>query len=127
MSDHHHCDHEEQRDRGGRFVIGGKAGPGRPKGARSKLSEAFLQDVHTVWEKRGLKALEQTAIKKPAEFCRIIALLMPQQATLDVNVVHDVSDALTAFRTMADMLGADPRAGMVRLRRLAPQIEHDDA
>jgi hypothetical protein len=112
-------DTAEQRNRGGRFVIGGKAGPGRPKGARSKLSEAFLADLHEVWEKRGMKALEQCATKKPAEFCRIVAGLMPSDINLNLSI--NAADFAAKFRTACELLG-NPEPP--RLRRPLRVIEH---
>ena len=58
---------------------------------------------------------------------KIAADLLPKTATLDVdvNVLHDVSTALQAFRVLSDTLGTDPKIGMRRLYQLAPQIEHD--
>jgi hypothetical protein len=116
---------DRQRDRGGRFVIGGIPGPGRPRGARSKLSEAFLQDLHAVWEKRGMKALEQCATKKPAEFVRVIASLMPQDISLSVAV--DVTDFAQKFRTACELLGnAEPPQPRRPLRDIsrAKVIDH---
>jgi hypothetical protein len=33
---------------------------------------------------------------------------------------------LEAFRVASDLLGADPAAGLRRLRKIAPMIEHAD-
>jgi len=124
MNDHHdhgdRQDHDEHRDRGGRFVKGGIPGPGRPRGARSKLSEAFLQDLHTVWEARGLKALEQCATKRPAEFCRIIAGLLPHDVRIDVAI--DAAGFAERYKSAVELLG-NPEPP--RPRRSLRVIEHD--
>jgi hypothetical protein len=117
-------DTAEQRDRGGRFVIGGKAGPGRPRGARSKLSELFLEDLRDAWQTHGKTALEKCAVEEPAQFLRTIASLIPKQAEVDVgvSVFHDVRGVVEAYRMASELLGVDPQRGIRRLK----QIEHDD-
>ena len=96
---------DEQRDRGGRFVIGGKPGPGRPKGARSKLGEAFLEDLRTAWEEHGADALARCARDEPSQFCRIVAGLLPKD--LNINLAHTVDPQNVAdrFRAALEMLG----------------------
>jgi hypothetical protein len=97
---------------------------GRPKGARSRLSESFIADVHTVWEECGIEALRTCAAEKPTEFCRIIALLMPNNVNLSISV--DPVDFAAKYRTALEMLGNEPPPP--RLRRPLPGqprvIEH---
>jgi hypothetical protein len=76
----------EQRDRGGRFVIGGKPGPGRPPGARSKLGEEFLEHLRTSWSEHGAAALQRCAVEDPAAFCRIVAGLLPRDVSLTADI-----------------------------------------
>ena len=52
---------------------------GRPKSARSKLSESFLVDLHDVFLQRGKAAIEEVCKDKPAEFLRVIAQVLPKQ------------------------------------------------
>jgi hypothetical protein len=114
-------------DRGGRFVNGGKPGPGRPKGARSKLGEQFLEDLRASWLELGVEALRKCAKDDPSQYCRIVASLQPREVDVGVNVdvLHDVTTTLEAFRVLSDVLGADHDRGMKQLRRLAPQIADD--
>jgi hypothetical protein len=112
-------------DRGGRFVNGGKPGPGRPVGARSKLGEQFLLDLATVWKQDGLDALRRCAADEPAQFVRVVASLMPREATLDINVdVHEqVLDLLAVFRD--NLNGGKTDAALEKMaRRLLPRIIH---
>ena len=104
----------------GRFVIGAKPGPGRPKGARSKFSEAFIQDLHAVWEERGIEALEKCASDEPGTFLRVCASLMPRDLNLNVGV--DVSDFATKFRHAVELLGNEPVSLPRKSLRL---IKHD--
>ena len=66
----------------GWFRTGHAGGPGRPKGSKNKLSEDFLKDVHTVWIDHGLQALMAMCQDKPADFCRMVAGLMPKDVLL---------------------------------------------
>jgi hypothetical protein len=110
----------EPRDRGGRFVKGGIPGPGRPRGARSALSETFLRDLAECWQTHGKTALEQCAITEPSMFCRIVSTLLPKQSEVDVDVtvLHEVGDTLALYRRMAEMLGVDAKVGLRQLRRM---------
>lgn len=61
---------------------------GRPKGARSKLSEAFFQALHDDFVKAsendpmlGALAIEQMRIEKPNEYAKMIASLMAKELT----------------------------------------------
>jgi hypothetical protein len=67
--------------------------------------------------------------ERPDVYLRIAADLLPREAVLDVDVtvLHDVTNVLTAFRVAADLLGADPTSGLRRLRKVAPQLEQFDA
>ena len=100
-----------ERDVKGRFVIGTKPGPGRPKGARSKFTEAFLEDLLESWNELGIDALRRCAKEEPAQFCRIAASLMPKD--LNVNAVIATMSAQTTleqFRAAVAMLGnAEPK------------------
>jgi hypothetical protein len=114
------------RDPKGRFQTG-NIGGGRKPGSRNRLGEQFIADLADAWQKHGAAALEACAIEEPSQFCRIIASLLPKQAELsvDIDIMHDVTSKLEAFRTLSAMLGADPAAGLRRLKRIAPQIEHE--
>ena len=116
------------KQRGTPFKPGQSGNPaGRPKGSRNRLAEQFVSDLANCWEKHGTTALEACALTEPATFCRVVASLLPKQAELniDIEVMHDVTSKLEAFRTLSEMLGADPASGLRRLKRIAPQIEHE--
>jgi hypothetical protein len=111
----------------GRFLPGNSGFGGRPKGSRNKLGEQFIADLADAWQKHGATALEACAIEEPAQFCRVVASLLPKQAELnvDIDIMADVSSVLQAFRVASDLLGTDPRAGLRRLKRIAPMIDHE--
>jgi hypothetical protein len=116
----------DDRDEHGRFLAGHKGG-GRPKGARDRHSRNFLNAFADDFEKHGPATIAKVREERPDAYLRIAADLLPKTAEIDVdvNVLHEVSSALEAFRVLAELTGADPTQGMRRLRQLAPQIEHD--
>ena len=57
--------------------------PGRPKGAKNKLQEAFWTDFAGAWEAHGLVALEKVATEDPATFVKIAASVMPKDVGVD--------------------------------------------
>lgn len=63
---------------------------GRPKGARSKLAEDFLKDIHNDWKESGLVTLQQLRAEKPDVYVKVIADLLPklEEKTETLNVNH---------------------------------------
>ena len=57
-------------------------------GSRNRLGEAFLIDLHNEWERSGPEALRRCAAEEPAQFCKIVANLLPKEidSTLKVDV-----------------------------------------
>jgi hypothetical protein len=113
---------EAERDtRTGRFLPGNSGFGGPPKGARSKFSEAFIQDLHAVWEEKGLQALEKCAREEPGVFIRVCASLMPKDVRLDVGVTVNPVDFVARFRSAQEMLGNEPPRRKLARRRVFPQ------
>jgi hypothetical protein len=113
---------DERRDRGGRFVIGGKPGPGRPPGARSKLGEAFLEDLRDAWNEHGVGALQRCAAEDPAAFCKIVAGLLPRDIDINLTATADTVSFAERFRAAVELLGNEPQ----RQPELKT-IEHENA
>jgi hypothetical protein len=65
---------------------------GRPKGARNKLSEAFVADVYENWLANGADTLEQVRVDKPDVYVRVVASILPQQLNVTVNDLDELSD-----------------------------------
>lgn len=63
---------------------------GRPKGARSRLSEAFLTALEEHWKDNGKDALVEALKKDPAGYVRVVASLLPK----DVHVKHTIIEEL---------------------------------
>lgn len=74
------------------FLPGNPGGPGRPKGSRNRLTEAFLDTLHADFQEHGAAAIEAARIESPMGYIRVVAGLMPQK----VEVAHgaaEMSDA----------------------------------
>jgi len=69
------------QDAKGRFVAGNSGNGGRPKGARAKLGEAFIQAIFEDFNKHGVAAVEQVREEKPDQYLKVIASLMPKEIT----------------------------------------------
>lgn len=66
---------------------------GRPKGARNKLGEQFLEALQEDFEAHGVKAIVEVRETKPDAYLKVIASLMPKEMNLNVNRLEELSDA----------------------------------
>jgi hypothetical protein len=58
---------------------------GRPKGARNKLTEDFLQAVAEDFEKHGKEALKTVREEDPSTYLRVVAQIIPKETDLTVK------------------------------------------
>ena len=112
----------------GQFISGSKGGPGRRLGSRNKLGEEFLSRFAADVALHGADVIERVRTEKPEVYLRVWADLLPRKTELDVNidVLHDVTSTLEAFRALSALVGADPSVGLRRLKQLAPSIVDDE-
>jgi hypothetical protein len=66
--------------------------PGRPKGSRNKLGEAFIADLYETWKRRGIEAIERTIDEHPEQYLKVIAMLMPKDMNVNVRPLDHMSD-----------------------------------
>lgn len=80
--------------------------PGRPKGSRNKLGEAFIQDLYADWQANGPEAIERVRRERPDVYLKVIASLLPQK--LDISHVDSMSDdeRLSRIQELAEQLSA---------------------
>ena len=80
--------------------------PGKPKGVKHKLQEDFLKDVQAAWETSGPQAITDMIADKPGDFVKMVAALMPKEATLNIHDHSEMTDAELAerVRTLAAQL-----------------------
>lgn len=70
-----------------------KAGnPGRPKGARNKLGEAFLEDLLVSWESQGPAVIRRVIEEKPEQYLKVVASLMPKDLNVNLNQAGEMTD-----------------------------------
>ena len=70
---------DHNRNEAGRFLTGNSGGPGRPKGARNKLSEALLQALADDFEANGAAVIEQVHTERPHDYLKVCASVMPKR------------------------------------------------
>lgn len=74
----------EKRDESGKFIVPPKS-PGRPKGARNKLGEAFLEAMLADFTQHGVAAIEVVRALKPDQYLKVIASILPKEMNLNVT------------------------------------------
>jgi Family of unknown function (DUF5681) len=89
---------------------------GRPRGAKSKLSENFLQDLADCWLENGAEALRRCAREQPEVLIKVVASLLPRDVRIDLTV--DAASFAQTFRDVRAALGNEPPPP--RLRRPLP-------
>jgi hypothetical protein len=82
---------EVERNAKGQFQPGHIGIGGRTVGARSKLTTEFLDDLRETWKTHGKQALERCAVEEPAQFCALVARLLPARDELDVNIFAEMT------------------------------------
>ena len=60
------------------FKPGNPGGPGRPKGSRSKLSEAYLKALADDFNEHGVETIQKLREEKPEIYVGAIGKLMPK-------------------------------------------------
>ena len=65
---------------------------GRAKGAKNRLSHAFLTALAEDFEQHGIETLKIARMEKPVEYIRIVAGLMPKELEIMDSRLTDLSD-----------------------------------
>ena len=60
------------------FKPGQPGGPGRPKGMRNKLSEAFIRCLSDDFTEHGPEVVQQVRTEQPAKYLDVVGRLMPK-------------------------------------------------
>lgn len=96
---------------------------GRPKGARNKLGEQFLEDLYADWQANGVETLQRVRDEKPDQYLKVVASILPKDLNVNINQMDDLTDDQlvqrirsldAAIRPFLDAQGAsdvDGRAG----------------
>ena len=65
---------------------------GRPKGARNKLGEAFIEALKEDFDQHGVAAIQAVRSEKPDQYLKVIASLLPKDINLNVNDNSEMTD-----------------------------------
>lgn len=65
---------------------------GRPKGSRNRLGEAFVEALHDDFQQHGVEAIQTVREKKPDQYLKVIASIMPKDLNINVNQLGEMSD-----------------------------------
>lgn len=65
---------------------------GRPKGARSKLSEAFIKALQDDFLAHGVSVICRVREEKPEQYLKVIASILPRNVNLTMNPIGEMSD-----------------------------------
>ncbi|WP_042777811.1 hypothetical protein [Sinorhizobium fredii] len=66
--------------------------PGRPKGSRNKLGEAFLEAMHADFEEHGTEVIARVRADKPDQYLKVIASILPKDLNVNINNMDDLTD-----------------------------------
>lgn len=86
---------------------------GRPKGARNKLGEAFLNDFLEDWEEHGATAIQTMRSERPHEYVKVAASILPKELNVKVSEFEELTDDQLDKRinALADALRLEIGAG----------------
>lgn len=101
------------RDNQGRFLTGNSGG-GRPKGARNKLSETFLETIAKHFADHGAEAVKRVREGDPATYLKLIAWLIPRELIMQREQGHDADLADLTDEQAAARIEAEHRRKAIR-------------
>lgn len=108
-----------EKDEKGRFVTG-NIGGGRPKGARNKLGEEFLQDMLADWKENGAAAITAARLENPLGYVKVTASILPRELNLRVSEFDELTDEQLA-RQLAAIASQLANAGVIIGERVGAQ------
>lgn len=78
--------------------------PGRPKGSRHKLGQAFIEALHADFELHGESVIETVRLEKPDQYMKVVASLLPKE--FKIETTSDLTDEQldARIRQLADII-----------------------
>lgn len=92
---------EKRDDATGQFLKGHIGGPGRSKGSRNKLGEAFIADMYEAWQTSGADVLTKVINADPATFLRSMVAILPKVLDVNVNRYDTMTDEQLKYQFLA--------------------------
>jgi hypothetical protein len=108
------------RDDRGRFINGGKAGPGRPKGARSRLGEQFIEALAADFDEHGDAVIKLVRSRDPVAYIKIIKDTLPREVLIRAFTAHAEINVFASAAELED--AAEFAAALKLLERGAREI-----
>lgn len=85
--------------------------PGRPKGSRNKLGEAFIAAMHDDFVEHGKAVIETVRTEKPDQYLKVVASILPKELNIKTDAFDGISDdqlaAIVAAATAALGIAGD--------------------
>ena len=101
------------RDNQGRFLTGNSGG-GRPKGAKNKLSETFLETIVDDFSNHGAETVRRLRENDPATYLKLIAWLVPRELILKREQAPDIDPAELTDEEAVALIEAERRRQIIR-------------
>ena len=76
---------------------------GRPKGARNKLGEDFIQALYEDFQVHGEEVIKAVRADRPHEYLKLVASLAPKQLEIQTTSLEDMLDALARHERSSGM------------------------
>jgi len=109
----------------GQFLKGKKGGPGRPRGSRNKLGEAFIEALHDDFQEHGVDTIVKVREDRPHEYLKVVASLLPKELHVKDVSVDDLtdgqlSDIIATIRSMGAAGGGEAAKRRARASQVNP-------
>jgi hypothetical protein len=71
---------------------------GRPKGSRSKFSEAFLDDFYSAWQAHGAEVIKRVRDEHPDVYLKVAASILPKEFDIRPTDFSQMTDGRAQAR-----------------------------
>lgn len=97
--------------------------PGRPKGSRNKLGEAFIQAMYEDFTAHGADVIDKVRVEKPDQYLKVVASILPQQLNVRVSEFDELTEEQLDQRINAIARALQLEAGTIAAagREAAPK------